>query len=33
MKQFTILAALLAIAAVAPAFDRIVVVEEAYWEG
>jgi hypothetical protein len=33
MKKLTVLAALLALAAVAPAFDRVVVLEEAYSEG
>lgn len=33
MKKLTVLAALLALVAVAPAFTRVVILEEAYWEG
>ena len=33
MKKFTVLAALLATATMVMAFDRVVVIEEAYQEG
>jgi hypothetical protein len=33
MKKLTVLAMLLAAATLAPAFDRVVVIEEAYSEG
>jgi hypothetical protein len=32
MNKLTVFAMLLAAATLAPAFDRVVVVEEAYWE-